>query len=66
MSSIEKIVASAPKLMPVVVPAIKGATPVIAEGLATAAGGVLSVISSPLVLTGIGIFAAYKIAKKVL
>lgn len=64
MSSMEKIAASAPKLLPVVLPVIEESAPVILEGAATVAGGVLSVLASPVVLTGVGLWGAYRIAKK--
>lgn len=66
MSSMEKIAATAPKLLPAVMPVIEEATPVILEGAITVAGGILSVLSSPVVITGVGIWGAYRLAKKLL
>ena len=66
MSTTEKIVATAPKLMPIVAPTIKAAAPVVLEEAATLAGGALSILSSPVVLGGICLYAAYKITKKIL
>ena len=69
MSSMEKLAATAPKLLPAVMPVIEEAAPVeaapvVLDGIATAAGGLLSLLSGPVVITGIGIWGAYRIAKK--
>ena len=64
MSSMEKLAATAPKLIPAVMPVIEEAAPVVLDGVITAAGGLLSVLSSPVVITGVGIWGAYRIAKK--
>ena len=64
MSSMEKLAATAPKLLPAVLPVIEEAAPVVLDGVATAAGGLLSVLSGPVVVTGIGLWGVYRIAKK--
>ena len=64
MSSMEKLAATAPKLLPAVLPVIEEAAPVVLDVVATAAGGLLSVLSGPVVVTGIGLWGVYRIAKK--
>ena len=64
MSSMEKLAATAPKLLPAVLPVIEEAAPVVLDGVATAAGGLLSLLSGPVVVTGIGLWGVYRIAKK--
>lgn len=41
MSSMEKLAATAPKLLPAVMPVIEEAAPVVLDGIATAAGGII-------------------------
>ncbi len=68
-SSMEKIAAEAPKLIPVVAPVVtKAATaaaPVVIDAALTVGGTVLSIATSPVVLTGVGIYAGYKAFKKI-
>lgn len=67
-SAMEKIVAEAPKLIPVVAPVVtKAATtaaPVVIDAALTVGGAALSIATSPVVLTGLGMYAGYKALKK--
>ena len=67
-SAMEKIAASAPKLAPVVAPVVTkaaaAAAPVVMETAAAVAGGAVAVLTSPAVITGVGLYAGYKFCKK--